>query len=176
MPFNSAIHHRRSIRLPNFDYTQSGAYFITLVTQNRVHFFGEIENNNIRHNLTGQCVNSILQSLPLHFPIILNKWVVMPNHIHVLLTIQNGHKPTVDDPVVMESSKPSGTQAHSLAAIVQNFKSISTRHIHSAGNFFNESIWQRNYYEHVIRDQNDFDRIMEYIENNPANWENDELK
>jgi putative transposase len=176
MSSNSSIHHRRSIRLPNFDYTQSGAYFITMVTHKRFCLFGVIENNNIRHNLAGQCIDSILQSLPNHFPIVLNKWVVMPNHVHVMVTIQNEHKPTIDDPIVMELSHPLGTRARSIGAIVQNFKSISTRRIHSAGNNFNESIWQRNYYEHVVRDQNDFDRIIEYIENNPANWDNDELK
>ncbi len=176
MAFDPTVHHRRSIRLSGFDYSQSGSYFVTLVVQGRACIFGDISNNKINHSLIGQCVDANLQLLPNHFPIVLNRWVVMPNHIHVLLSIDNKNKSSNPDSFIEETRQPSGTQPQSLGAIIQNFKSVSTRRIHAIQGNIQDSIWQRNYYEHVVRDQNDFDRIEDYIKKNPADWDSDDLK
>jgi len=170
MAYNPAVDHRRSIRLPNFDYSQSGAYFVTIVSHQRKCVFGNIENDHEILTMAGQCVDAIISALPEHFPVEINHQVVMPNHVHLLLTIKSEG---------MENSrvqtKPlKGSPAQSVCAIVQNLKANSSRHIHRIWNN-DEQVWHRNYYEHVVRDHIDFDRIYTYIENNPLTWENDEL-
>ncbi|BCY16949.1 hypothetical protein hrd7_07980 [Leptolinea sp. HRD-7] len=170
MTYNPALDHRRSIRLSNFDYSQPGAYFITIVSHERRCIFGVIENDCLTLSLAGQCVDAIISALPEHFPVEINHRVVMPNHIHILLTI-NSNEPEIQNVNI----KPlRGSPAQTICAIMQNLKSNSSRHIHRMWNN-NESVWQRNYYEHVVRNQDDFDRIYSYIENNPLTWQKDDL-
>lgn len=170
MTFDPAFDHRRSIRLKNFDYTQPGAYFVTIVTHDRKCLFGDIENDCITHTLAGQCVLAIIGALPEHFSIQINNMVVMPNHVHILLTMLNKESDTPKSQTDLRKGSP----AHSVSAIVQNLKANSSRHIHRIVNN-QDSVWQRNYYEHIVRNQDDFDRIYTYIENNPLTWQKDEL-
>ena len=173
MPYDSNIHHRRTLRLHGFDYTQVGSYFVTLVTEGRETLFGEISSDQVSLSLAGQCAESMLQALPVKFPITLDARVVMPNHVHFLVTIIEGsqNRQSVKD----EHFEPTGTLPRSLSAIVQNYKSVTARKIHAMKEFAGMPIWQRNYYEHIVRDQADYDRIVDYICNNPLDWENDEL-
>jgi|APHig6443718053_1056840.scaffolds.fasta_scaffold105444_1 putative transposase len=170
MTYNPAVDHRRSIRLQNFDYSQSGAYFVTIVSHQRRCILGSIENDCVTLSLAGQCVNAIISALPQHFPIEVNHIVVMPNHIHLLVTINSG----VPENSIDDAESPRGTLPRSISALVQNLKANSTRHIRRILNN-DEPVWQRNYFEHVVRDQNDFDRIYTYIENNPLTWQKDEF-
>jgi putative transposase len=173
MSYNPEVHHRRTIRLNGYDYSQEGAYFVTLVTHGRQCFLSEIENGQPKSSLFGRCAEAMLESLPIHFPVAINHKVVMPNHIHILLSIvgKEDQKNMLEN---LNSSLP-GTQKQSLGAIVQTYKSITTRRIHALQRECQTPVWQRNYYEHIVRDQDDFDRIADYIQNNPINWENDEL-
>jgi REP element-mobilizing transposase RayT len=169
MPYDLKIHHRRSIRMPGFDYSQPGSYYVTLVTHNRMCLFGIIQSAKMHLNLVGQCVESYLLSLHTHFPINLDAWIIMPNHVHILMTI--------NQPVSAPQSDilPKSSHAGTLGAIVQNIKSVTTRRVNSLNNLSQIPLWQRNYYEHIIRDQDDFERIREYIQENPSTWQNDEL-
>jgi putative transposase len=185
LKYNPQKHHRRSIRLDGYDYTTPGAYFITLVTWQHEYLFGEINLEEMKLNLVGQCAAVILQNLPAHFPIKLDAWMIMPNHLHAILVMEESgdqYRPPIEQPVNqpaslrMDRSLPQGTVSRSLGAIVQNFKSISTRRINVLHNTPGLPLWQRNYYEHIIRQDHEWERIRKYIQNNPAQWAEDELQ
>lgn len=160
MKYNPAIHHRRSIRLRGYDYTQVGAYFVTICTQNRECSLGEIVNGEMRLNDAGWMVVAQWCAMGQRFPdIALGDYVVMPNHIHGIVTIVASQNPT--------------SHAPTLGEVVRAFKAVATRGVRqSVASGFG---WQRNYYEHIIRDEVDLSRICEYIGNNPAQWELDSL-
>jgi len=173
MKFDPDKHHRRSIRLKEYDYSQPGAYFVTICTKNRYVFFedSEIESFVMKTWLT----------LPDHFPnVALDEFVVMPNHIHGIIIIRKGEALTGEPTTKLSSSDvnasplPNGTQPHSLGAIIQNFKSISSRKVHQINRHHCISLWQRNYYEHIIRNETDLNNIRQYTMDNPINWEDDE--
>jgi REP element-mobilizing transposase RayT len=162
--------HRQSIRLKGYDYGLNGAYYITICSYQKQYLFGEIVEGNMERNLLGDTVEAVWYRLPLHFKFIeLDAFIVMPNHIHGIIVIQN----QALEKAAHDSQYPHGTMPESLGAIVQNFKSISTRKI----NFLcgdRLKIWQRNYYEHIIRNENSYQKIRQYILDNPRNWEQDE--
>ncbi len=177
----SMIHHRRSIRLKDYDYSQPEAYFVTLVAKDRECLFGKIVSDKMQLNMIGQITASVFQGLSKYFDIILDIFVIMPNHIHAIIFIdvcddmvkpirynQSRHLPEVSSPF------PKGTKPGSLGAIVQNFKSVSTRRINTFRRTPGASVWQRNYYDHIIRNEDDLDRIREYITGNPLRWVEDE--
>ena len=181
-----AAHHRRSIRLPDYDYSTPGAYFVTVCTHDRECLFGEVADGGMVLNEYGKIVASCLQRIPTHFKHIqLDKYVVMPNHVHVILHIV-GAKPWASPEygrcVVVPgeagqpfaSPLPNGTVSGSLGAVMQNFKSVSTRHINTLSHTPGLPVWQCNYYEHVIRDERDLTAIRGYMANNPARWLLDE--
>lgn len=207
MKFDLRIHHRRSIRLKEYDYTQPGAYFITLVTQDRANLFGEIIDGVMRLNVLGEIICSNWLRLPNFFPIRHEEWVIMPNHLHAIIWILDSD--TGEASVISNSSnsynlfsdalpqsKAIGTKPGSLGAIIQNFKSISTRKINrwtkdsrtgeASATVRHETpkplradaspqhIWQRNYFEHIIRSQPELERIRQYIAGNPSQWTADE--
>jgi putative transposase len=210
MKFDPTIHHRRSIRLKNYDYSQPGAYFVTLVTQNRANLFGEIADGVMRLNDLGEIVRSTWLRLQDFFSIYHDEWLIMPNHLHAIIWIFDpggtGEASTqwnwVDASpqrliagesspqrliasdsspqrlIASESSpqrQPIGTRSGSLGAIIQNFKSISTRKINQAQHSPGTPTWQRNYYEHITRNQAELERIRQYIADNPRHWaENEE--
>lgn len=183
MTYNPRIHHRRSIRLQNYDYTQAGAYFVTICTHRRECLFGEIVDGKIQLSLAGQAVMVIWQNLPNHFANVeLDEFVVMPNHAHAIIVIVDigiGAKYSathLDEPQGTSpntsplQNRARGTRPRSLSAIVQNFKSMSTRKINGALGIPGRSVWQRNYYEHIIRNAADLNRIRQYIASNPNRW------
>jgi REP element-mobilizing transposase RayT len=188
MKFDSTIHHRRSIRLKNYDYSQPGAYFVTLVTQNRANLFGEIADGVMRLNDLGEIVRSTWLRLQDFFSICHDEWLIMPNHLHAIIWIKDsstGEASTqrnwVDASpqrlIASESSpqrQPIGTRSGSLGAIIQNFKSISTRKINQAQHSPGTPTWQRNYYEHITRNQAELERIRQYIADNPRHWAEDQ--
>ncbi len=153
MSYNPEIHHRRSIRLQGYDYTNAGIYFVTICCYQRQHLFGEIDNGEMRINAIGQIVSNLWQKIPQHFPNVeLDGFILMPDHLHGIIMIS-------------ESKEKS-----SLANIIQNFKSISSRKINCINKSYGISIWQRNYYERIVRTEQELKNLREYIENNPANW------
>ncbi len=179
MRFDPQKHHRRSIRLKEFDYAQPGGYFVTIVTYQRDLLFGEIVNEEMVLNEFGKIADECWRVIPEHFPIVeLGAYVIMPNHVHGIIVINDNKNGTT-----MKSSSsvgarhasplpPRGVKPKSIGAIVGSFKSAVTRRIGREHN--TRGIWQRNYYEHVIRNHEDWDRIHRYIESNPSLWTEDE--
>ncbi len=162
-----------------FDYSQSGWYFVTICTHERNNLFGTIVNNTLFLNDYGKIVDRIWKMLPSKFPINLDTFQVMPNHIHGILVINNPVGVSFMKPdqksKILKSNHHMGliNQTPTLGQIIRYFKSKTSYEIHKRG--LNQIIWQRNYYEHIIRDEADLFRIREYTKNNPANWKTDKL-
>jgi putative transposase len=215
--YDPAIHHRRSIRLKGFDYSQSGAYFVTMVTQGRASLFGTIENREMPLNDAGRMIVKWWNELPNKFPqITLGTFVVMPNHCHGIIIIE-AHVPVGGDlrvsPGLFEDEKgghvgppqrppqrppqlplqlppqlppqlspqlpPQQSQDAPLSQMIQWFKTMTTNeYIHGVKELgwprFDCKLWQRDYYEHIIRNEDEANRIHHYIESNPYNWAEDE--
>jgi len=157
------VRDRRSLRLKDYDYAQAGAYFVTVCIQNRLCLFGGIVDGEMRLNDAGRMVRSMWEALPNWFPgMELDAFVVMPNHVHGIATL-------VGAGLALPEEKGAASSAPTLGDSVRAFKSLSAirvnRLLMRAG-----SLWQRNYYEHVIRSDREMDRIREYIATNPCKW------
>jgi putative transposase len=184
MTFNPKIHHRRSIRLKDYDYSQSGGYFITLCTHNREDFFGEVLNENMNLNRCGEMVHESWDLIPNQFSNIeLDEFIVMPNHVHGIIFIYDDDNRDSDDQKGLINQTPTtGTDLipqilmknpkTTLGKIVRAFKAKTAKIIHDSGNL--DFQWQRNYYEHIIRGEKDLNAIRAYISNNPLQWSVDE--
>ena len=187
MPYNSEKHHRRSIRLKGYDYTQPGAYFITIVTQNRASILGEVVDGETRLNEHGEIVREEwLQTAILRPRVILDQFIVMPNHIHGIIMLTDDHgrgtlqraptqrAPTQRAPNMERFGKPT---SDSIPTIVRLFKSATTKRINEMRGLPGSPVWQRNYYKHIIRNVGagsepapTLHRIREYILTNPLRW------
>ena len=192
-PFDNAQdkHHRRSIRLKGYDYSQEGAYYVTIVTWRRDFLFGEIINKEMRLNKVGKIVEWEWLELPKRLSYVeLGEYVVMPNHFHGILFIhenvgathhgqaisRSDSKPlqTITPDGIDGSPLPHGPKPASLGAIIAQFKSRATKRIWKIPEFKETSIWQRNYYEHIIRNEKDLQNKTDYIEANPRLWDEDD--
>ena len=160
---------RRSIRLKEYDYSQAGAYFITICAINRKILFGEIVESGIRINPFGLVVNECWEDLPRHYDFLdLDAFIVMPKHVHGILML-------TDHPNVGAGLKPAPTsKRHALPEIVRALKTFSSRRINEIRGTPGTPIWHRNYFEHVIRNEIDLEETREYIQNNPLKWVEDE--
>ena len=185
MKYNPEKHHRRSIRLKGYDYSQPGGYYVTIVTQHRSCLFGDVVDGEMVLNTWGRVVEYHWQRLPHHFNHIrLDVFQIMPNHLHGIIFIMElvGAKHSVENTLkIQEKSienasplRPHGTHPGSLGAIMQNYQLITTRKINRIRKTPGKKLWQRNYWEHIIRDEHDLNRIREYIMNNPLQWELDD--
>jgi putative transposase len=185
MPYEPQIHHRRSIRLKGYNYSQPGAYWVTMVTQGREPLFGEIADGAMQLNTLGKIVWAIWSRLPAYFPIRHDEWVIMPNHIHgIIFILDHGRgeasavkKPDRSELLSADASPqraPIGTTPGSLGAIIQNFKSVSTRKINRARDVLGVPVWQRDYYERVVRDEVELAQFRQYIQQNPRRWMEDD--
>ena len=231
MTYDPEKHHRRSIRLKGYDYTQPGAYFITICTQGRECLFGEIIDGEMHLNEAGQIVVQTWQDLPNHISNVqLDAFVVMPNHVHGIIIITEraggigaGFKParttmgpgsaggagstagpgSVGAGSVGAGSEPAPTttgpgptagsgpaagpgsvgaglepaptrSSYGLPEIVRQFKTFSARRINELRGTPGTPVWQRNYYEHIIRNESSLNRIRQYIAENPARWDADQ--
>lgn len=202
MTFNSDIHHRRSIRLKGYDYLQAGAYFVTICTQNRECLFGGITDGQMALNNAGRMVQMVWDKIPEHYAgIKTDAFVVMPNHIHgIIVLVGAGPRACPDTkptgvgqsqkgqprgvaPTGMEQSRFTGqprgvAPTLSLPDVVHRFKTMTTKRYadgvkQDGWASFPGKLWQRNYYERIIRDEDELNRIREYILNNPRQWEFD---
>ena len=169
MAYNPDVHRRRSIRLPHFDYTCAGAYFVTICTYQRECLFGTLINGTTCHNEFGKITHQRWHELPEHFEnIALDQFVVMPNHIHGII-ILNDVPPTVGATHASSVPKP-----RPIGTIVGSFKSAVSRQINAHRNTQGKPVWQRNYYEHIIRGDRDLAAVRKYIADNPTKWTEDE--
>ncbi|MDR2153482.1 MAG: transposase [Burkholderiaceae bacterium] len=190
MTYNPKIHHRRSIRLQGYDYSQAGMYFLTICTNERACLFGEIVDGVMCLNDAGRMVLTVWNDMPRnYFGIAVDKFVVMPNHIHGIVTITTssgvgatprgrpGASPTTE---TGQAQGPAPTRTLSLPEIVRRFKTMATKQytdgVHqNSWPSFNQKLWQRNYWEHIIRNESELTHLREYIHNNPMQWNLDKL-
>ena len=173
-------HHRRSIRLKGHDYGKAGAYFVTICTYDRGFLFGQFVNGKLILNETGRMVEQCWNDIPAHFPYVeLDEFVVMPNHVHGILLITEpvGAKnlspptPPPTPPLPSQQRQRPGT-SKTIGSIIRGFKIGVTKWTRE--HTLIHDVWQRNYYEHIIRDEADLSRIREYIVSNPARWDEDD--
>jgi REP element-mobilizing transposase RayT len=182
MPFDANKHHRRSIRLLNHDYTQDGAYFVTICTHQRACMFGEITDiGEMVLNAPGQIVeDEWLQTALLRPSLELDAFVIMPNHIHGILVINDMGGVVGARRALPLQERPSSEvtfgkpAARSLGIIVGAFKSAVSKRINEWRNAPGMPIWQRNFHEKIIRNESMLNALRQYVENNPANWAFDE--
>ncbi len=153
---------RKSIRLREYDYSLQGSYFVTVCARERANLFGEIIDGIMNENECGTIIRSCWKELPAHYRnILLDAFVLMPNHVHGIIII-------VDDVVGARSPRP--YKKITLGNIIAFFKYQSTKCINEMRNTPGIPIWQRNYYEHIIRNEKSVYRIREYISTNPQQW------
>lgn len=173
MSYNPNIHHRRSIRLKEYDYSQEGLYFITICTHNRKCLFGNIIDGEMVLNEYGFVVyNEWIRTQEVR----LDMFVVMPNHIHGIIQIvaRRGVSHTPEASFIEGvCDTPLRSPANTIGAIVRGYKSSITRQMRTMG--FVEAIWQRNYYEHIIRSYHSYQEIFDYICTNPQKWNVDKF-
>ena len=168
----------KSIRLKGYDYSRAGAYFVTICTHNKECLFGDVVNRNLALNDFGRMVDSEwLKTTEIRKNVILDKYIVMPNHFHgmFLITENDSGKARLattkcNVSIKMEFGKP---KPGSLPVIVGSFKSAVARQINLMRNTPGKEVWQRNYYEHIVRNPDELDRIREYIVTNPLRWQMD---
>jgi REP element-mobilizing transposase RayT len=180
MTFDPKTHHRRSIRLQGYDYSRPGAYFVTICTQNRECLFGQVVDGTMRLNGTGWMIQTVWDELPQFYPgVDIDAFVVMPNHIHGIIVLIVGAGPCAC-PDKKRQGQPQGVApTMSLPDVVHRFKSLTTTRYRQGVTGhgwrpFPGKLWQRNYHEHIIRNEDDLNRIRQYIINNPARWAEDE--
>ena len=168
---NNQLPKRKSIRLSQYDYSQNGAYFITICTKDRRHLLSKIHTVGAIHEspviqLTecGKMVADVLVDVPLRFGCNIDKYVIMPNHVHLLISFDRERRAIRESPLQGRSD---------LSKIIGYLKMNASKQIHEK--YGNIEVWQRGYYHHVVRNQVDYDDIYRYIESNPLQWEQDEL-
>lgn len=184
--YNSPIHHRRSIRLKGYDYAQAGMYFVTICVQDKICRFGHIENDEMVLNEYGAIAYDEWTKLADRFHNFeLDVFQIMPNHMHgiiVLNTVGAGftpalaRTPNIVDDVKMTEAWSGASPAPKIGDIVGAYKSLVANaylDIYKSKNEMMGKLWQRNYYEHIIRTEQSYQTISEYIINNPAKWMDD---
>ncbi len=190
MKYDPAKHQRRSIRLRGYDYSRDGAYFITICTQKRKCLFGEIKDGDMRLNAAGKIVADSWKWLGRQYDHVeLDEWVIMPNHMHGIIVINGGCRGGSPDGRGGSSdgrggssdgrggsrTAPTVTRRKPIGRLIGAFKTVSTKQINESRKTPDAKLWQRNYWEHIVRDEPELNRIREYIGNNPAEWEMDTL-
>lgn len=176
--FNPKIHHRRSIRLKGYDYSLEGAYFVTIATFQQKCLFGEVVNGGVRLNTYGLIAHEQWLRLQKRFPPSdLSIFIIMPNHIHGIIHIVRGAGEDFEHaPIRIPPQRPYDNfqvTPGSLGAMVRAYKASVTYRINAMRGYTNPPIWQQNYYDHIIRNEKEYEQIRDYIVANPATWIDD---
>ena len=183
MPYNPKIHHRKSIRLKGYDYSQEGMYYVTICVQNRQCLFGKILGGKMILNEYGEIACGEWEKLPeQHHNVSLDVFQIMPNHMHGIIVLQNvvNTEKFVGATLAAAQNNNADTKNHWAGAspaptIIGAYKSLVAHkclEIYKSRNEYMGKLWQRNYYERIIRDEQTYKNIANYIINNPANWKN----
>jgi putative transposase len=198
---NSSSSSRKSIRLSGYDYSLPGAYFITIMTFHRECIFGDVNNQRMIINQYGQIVDRTWHELTNHYPNInLDAYIIMPNHFHGIVLIEddttiknaspasdmqgistiNEQRKTLENPDTFRENgnrivDEMRTNSHDLSEIIRAFKSFSAKKINILRGSQGFPVWQRSFYDRVIRDENEYQKIYDYIQTNPQNWLEDQL-
>lgn len=181
MKYDRAKYHRRSIRLQGYDYSQTGAYFVTICINGGLSTLGEIRNGQVYPSQPGEMVQTVWDELPLHYlGVAVDAFVLMPDHVHgiIVLTHDNTVGTTAEGLFSPTSDRPH--KPMTLGNVVHRFKSLTTaKYRYGVTEWcwppFPKRFWQRNYHEKIIRDESSLDTIRRYILNNPLAWESEPL-
>ncbi|RNC69409.1 MAG: transposase [Desulfuromonadales bacterium] len=172
MPYTPDIHHRHSIRLKDYDYSRPGAYFVTICAWQRECIFGDVANGEMVLNDVGRVVQAEWHRLPGRFPQIeLDMFVIMPNHFHGIINIVGAQFIALG--MCGRDVKGAMNRAPTVGEMVRTFKARCTHAINILRNNAGCPVWQRNYYERVIRNEKELSLAREYIVNNPMKWDRD---
>jgi len=179
-------HHRGSIRLRSYDYARAGAYFVTLCAQERACLFGDVVDGEMRLHDAGRMVQTVWDELSVHYlGVDIDAFAVMPNHIHGIIVLDGVDRVGAGPRACPRSACPDEGQPRgvaptslSLSDVMHRFKTMTTKRYadgvkESAWPTFHDRLWQRNYYEHIVRDEASLNRIRQYIAENPARWPQD---
>lgn len=183
MKYNPNAHHRKSIRIKNYDYSTPGVYFITICIKGRENKLGTIQNKKMHPNKYAEIVENCITKIPqIYNKIEIDKYIIMPNHVHMIIIINNTEQRHTYNPKTISYSDNVKIRSKMLIPkIIQQLKTVTIKLV----NEYDEQCegqglhnmqplrWQRNYYEHIIRNEKEYYNICQYIENNPANWEED---
>jgi REP element-mobilizing transposase RayT len=204
MTYNQQKHHRQSIRLHQYDYSWPGAYFVTICVREKECMLGEIIDGEMQLSEWGRIIHEFWDAIPVHFPnVSIADRVTMPNHGHAIIKIGHDRRGAVAAPMVAaptvaarndamsddtalhggsmrgETGEETGEETSplrpTLGQIVAYYKNQTTKRINELRGTPGVPFWQRNYWEHVVRDEIDLNRIRQYIENNPLRWHEDQL-
>ena len=165
-----ALFHKKfkveSARLQDYNYSQEGAYFVTICTKDKKWSLGKIVNQKFLDTSQSKIVRRCWLDLPNHYPeCLLDEFIIMPNHIHGIIIINRK---------VETGFKPVSTQSHySLSEIIRGFKTFSAKQINKIQSTHGKPFWQSRFYDHIIRNDESLNKIREYIAVNPQNWHND---
>ena len=171
--FDPTRHKRRSIRLPRYDYSSKGVYFITICTHQHLCIFGDIIDGQMQLNAAGRKVQIYWSDIPEHFPqVSLDEFVVMPNHVHGILFMKDAPVGAKNFSPLQQSLQPRGT-SKTVGSVIRGFKIGVTKWVRK--NTTIQNVWQRNYWEHIIRSEPELKGLREYIRNNPKRWTLDRL-
>lgn len=170
--------NRKNIRLRNFDYSSPNDYFITICSHERECIFGEVLDGKMILNESGKIVNKeIAKSALIRKEIDIDVFCIMPNHIHLIVSLNGFYYDTVGEngrsPLHFKNKGSFRMKPKSIPSFVSGFKSSATKNINIFRNIPNQPVWQRSYYEHIIRNQKSYDKIYDYIKNNPNMWNRD---
>jgi hypothetical protein len=182
--YNPKIHHRRSIRIKYYDYSREGLYFITICTHNHQRLFGYIDNDEMMLSEYGEIAyHEWLQTGEIRKSVVLQEFVIMPNHMHGIIEINDSpRRGTMPRALVHRDKENQGTKhcapterfgkptSNTIPTIVRGFKSTVTKQINNIRKTSGYPVWQRSYYEHIIRNEKSYNRISEYIRYNPKKW------
>lgn len=173
MRYNPENHHRRSIRIPEYDYSQEGMYYVTICTWNRECIFGKVENSGMKLSPIGEIIYHEWYNIPNHFKNIeLDTFIIMPNHLHGIIIVGASLVGALDNPIT-QNTRAGTSPAPTLGAIIGSFKSLCVYRCRNKRVDISK-LWQRNYFEHIIRNEDELNRIREYIIYNPSRWMEDE--
>ena len=177
--YDPDIHHRRSIRLDGYDYSLGGAYFFTVVAQDRECLFGHVEAEEMRHNPAGEMIVDAWRGLTARFPsLLLDAFVAMPNHVHGVVVLDQSDR-RFSAAARSGPDGPRTPELPTLGEVVGAFKSTTTVHysrqvVQNGWQPFRVRLWQRNFYERIIRNRRELDAIRQYIAENPLKWHLDQ--
>jgi REP element-mobilizing transposase RayT len=175
MTYDPDSHHRRSIRLKGYDYSEVGAYFVTICAQNRECLFGDVVDEKMRVNDYGRIAGESWEWVSRQYGYVdIDEWVVMPNHLHGILIIHDDCRGGSQCKGGSRTAPTETVKRKSLGRLIGAFKTVSSKQINQIRNTPGHPVWQRNYYEHIIRSEEEMDRIREYIIENPMRWADDE--
>jgi len=175
MVYDPEKHHRRSIRLKGYDYAQPGAYFVTICVRERGCTLGYVEDGEMVLSDLGQIAAESWQWLAEQYPYVtLDAWVVMPNHLHGIIVINDDDRRGASHRRGASRCAPTTpTKRKPLGQLIGAFKTVSTKRINRIRDNAGAPFWQRGFYEHIVRNERDLNAVRQYVADNPLKWQLD---